>query len=89
MKVIKVGAVWCAGCIVMKPIWKDIEGENTWLETEFYDYDIDKEKLKIYNIDGNLPCFIFLDKEWKEIERIQWEFSKGFLLEKIWKYKNL
>lgn len=89
MKVIKIWAVWCAGCLVMKPIWKDIESELPELETEFYDFDNDSEKLKKYNIDGNLPCFIFLDKDWKEIERINWEFSKKELLEKIEKYKNL
>lgn len=89
MKVIKIWAVWCAGCLVMKPIWKDIESELPELETEFYDYDNDSKQLEKYNIDGNLPCFIFLDKDWKEIERLNWEFSKNELLEKIEKYKNL
>ena len=41
MKVLKFGAVWCAGCLVMKPRWKELETENSWLETEYYDFDID------------------------------------------------
>lgn len=89
MKIIKIWAVWCAWCIVMKPIWKDIENEYTWLETEFYDFDEDSEKIEKYNVDWNLPCFIFLDSSWKEIERIHWEYSKKNLIEKIEKYKNL
>lgn len=89
MKVIKVWAVWCAGCIVMKPIWNDIETDMPDLKTEFYDFDNDKEQIAKYNIDGNLPCFIFLDNSWKEIERIHWEYSKKTLLEMIEKYKNL
>jgi hypothetical protein len=35
----------------MKPIWKEIEQENDWLQNEFYDFDNDKESLKKYNID--------------------------------------
>ena len=39
MKVLKFGAVWCLGCLIMKPRWTEIETENTWLETEYYDFD--------------------------------------------------
>src|SRR3989338_58064 len=41
MKVLIFGAVWCPGCIIMKPRWKKIEEELTWLQTEYYDYDQD------------------------------------------------
>jgi len=34
MKVLKIGAVWCNGCLVMKPRWEELEKENPWLETE-------------------------------------------------------
>lgn len=47
----------------MKPIWRDIEAENPWLKTVFYDFDNDTEALKQYNVSGNLPVFIFLDAQ--------------------------
>lgn len=28
MKVVKIGAPWCASCIIMKPRWQEIEQEN-------------------------------------------------------------
>ena len=30
MKVLKFGAVWCPGCLVMKPRWKEIETDSTF-----------------------------------------------------------
>ncbi|MBU0570070.1 thioredoxin family protein [Patescibacteria group bacterium] len=89
MKVIKIGAVWCSGCLVMGPRWKEIEMENSWLATEYLDFDEDSEKVKIYGLDdGSLPTFIFLDKEGKELERLTGEISKEKLLEIIEKYKD-
>ena len=46
MKVIKIGASWCAGCRVMKPRWEEIEKENPWLETEFISLDDHPEATK-------------------------------------------
>jgi hypothetical protein len=46
MKVLKFGAVWCPGCLVMKPRWKEIETDNSWLETEYHDFDQDKEVVR-------------------------------------------
>lgn len=83
MKVLKFGAGWCSGCLVMKPRWKKIEEENAWLKTEYYDYDIDKEMVEKYQIDKTLPTFIFLDKEEKELLRLNGEIDKGKLIELI------
>jgi len=88
MKVLKVGAVWCPGCLVMKPRWAEIEKENPWLKTEYFDYDDDADKLKKYELGNVLPIFIFLDKENKELERIKGEVDKNKLLELIAKYKD-
>ena len=64
MKVIKIGAVWCPGCLVMRPRWAEIEKENPWLKTEYLDFDGDKEEVEKYHVeDGVLPAFIFLDKD--------------------------
>jgi thiol-disulfide isomerase/thioredoxin len=83
MKVIKFGAVWCNGCIVMKPRWQEIEKENPWLKNEFYDFDQDEEMVKKYNINEDLPTFVFLDKNGKEFLRLSGEIEKDKLLEII------
>ena len=69
MKVLKFGAVWCPGCIIMRPRWKEIEEENLWLNTEYYDYDEKEEIAKKWNVTSILPVFIFLDNNNKEVLR--------------------
>ena len=88
MKVLKFGAVWCSGCLVMKPRWREIEKENPWLKNEYYDFDKDKETVKKWKIDKNLPVFIFLDKNGKEFLRLHGEISKEELLNIIKENKN-
>jgi len=89
MKVIKFGAVWCNGCLVMRPRWEEIEKENPWLMTEYYDFDEDKEMVEKYKIEmGRLPVFVFLNKEGEEILRLSGEVKKDKLIEEIEKYKE-
>lgn len=83
MKVLKFGAVWCSGCLVMKPRWAEIEKENPWLQTEMYDYDNNKEMVEKHKIDENLPTFVFLDKDENEFLRLKGEVAKGKLVEII------
>jgi thioredoxin-related protein len=83
MKVLKFGAAWCSGCLVMKPRWKEIEAENPWLKTEYYEFDDSKEMVEKYKIDQNLPVFVFLDKEGNEFLRLNGEIEKEKLLEVI------
>ncbi len=83
MKVLKFGAVWCSGCLVMKPRWAEIEKEHPWLKTEMYDYDADKQMVEKYKIDENLPVFVFLDKDNQEFLRLQGEQSKDELIKTI------
>lgn len=84
MKVLKFGAVWCNGCLVMKPRWEEIEKENEWLNTEYYDFDTDTEMVSKYNInEGVLPVFIFLDKNDKEILRLSGEIEKDKIIKII------
>lgn len=90
MKIIKIGAIWCSGCLVMKPIWKSIEKETPWLQTQYFDYDDNQEDIKELNIDINrMPTFIFVDKNNVELTRKTGEVSKRELLELIEKYKEL
>lgn len=71
MKVIKIGAVWCPGCHVMKSKWEEIEKEYPHLITEYYDFDEHEDMLiNRYKIDDTLPVTIFVDKEGNELERL-------------------
>lgn len=82
MKVLKFGAVWCPGCVVMKPMWEKIEGEMPELETEFFDADQNKEIVEKYKV-KDLPSFIFLDKNGEEILRLEGMLSEDKVRETI------
>lgn len=89
MKVLKIGAIWCSGCLVMKPRWKEVEEQNPWLETEYIEYDDNPQAIEKYNLqDADLPVFIFLDKNDEELERVHGEISKKKIIEKINEYKD-
>lgn len=89
MKIIKIGSSWCSGCIVMRPIWEDIEKEIK-LNTQYYDFDIYEDMLKEkFNIGDKLPIIIFFDNNNNELERIIGEIKKDDLIEKIRKYQDL
>lgn len=90
MKVIKIGAVWCPGCLVMRPRWQEIEDENPFLETQYLDYDQDTNLVKKYIKEEKvkLPQAIFVNKNGEEIDRLIGEASKKDLLAKIEEYKD-
>jgi len=88
MKVLKFGAVWCPECLIMKPRWKEIEEENPWLKTEFYDIDENSEVAEKNDVTKNIPVFVFLDKEDKEFLRLKGNISKKDIIETINKYKD-
>jgi thiol-disulfide isomerase/thioredoxin len=89
MKVLKFGAVWCSGCLVMKPRWAEVEKENPWLETEYFDFDSNSDAVEKYQIeDGRLPIFIFLDRNGNELERRSGELSKEEITSLITQYKD-
>jgi thioredoxin-related protein len=87
MKILKFGAIWCSGCLVMKPRWIDIEKELPWLVTEYHDADTEKELVKKYSIQ-DFPCFIFLDKVGNEIYRECGEVEKDKLIKIINEIKD-
>ena len=83
MKLLKFGAVWCPGCLIMKPRWKEVEAENPWLKTEYYEFDAEKEMVEKYKINRTLPTFVFLDKKGNEFLRLNGEIEKEKLIEII------
>lgn len=73
MRVVKIGAIWCGGCLVMNKVW------NKLLKNYSFDYieldlDMDEDEVKKYNPGDKLPIFIVLDGD-KEINRYIGEFS--------------
>jgi len=83
MKVIKIGAAWCNGCLIMKPRWAEIEQENPWLKTEFYDYDESPELVEKYHVTENLPVAIILDDAGNEQKRFSGEVEKDEILKTL------
>lgn len=82
MKVLKFGAIWCAECLVMKPMWQEIESEIAGLETIYYDADENSDKLKEYGV-TDIPVFIFLDRNGVEILRLEGVQNKDELIKVI------
>lgn len=81
MKVVKINAVWCSGCLVMNKIWNNILKSHE-IETINLDYDMDEEIVKEYNVGEILPVFIFY-KDDAEVMRIVGEKSEKELLKVI------
>ena len=86
MKIVKIGAVWCPGCLVMKKIWNNIIN-NYELNVLELDYDMDNEEVKKYNVGDVLPVVIFLDNNGNELERLIGEQKESKLIEVIEKYR--
>ena len=83
MKILKFNAIWCSGCIVMKKIMKEIEEEYPNIEIESYDYDMDEEIVKQWNIGEIIPVLVFLDKNNNEIGRLIGEKRKNDIIKEI------
>jgi thiol-disulfide isomerase/thioredoxin len=82
MKVLKFGAVWCPGCIIMKPRFAEIEKELPWLLTEYFDVDEHRDLVEKYKLE-DFPAFLFLDKEGREFQRFYGEIEKDKLIKFI------
>ena len=82
MKIIKINAMWCPGCLISKSIWNDIETEFPNNEYISLDYDMDEEEVNKYNAGDILPVVILI-KDDKEIKRIIGEKSKKEILDEI------
>ena len=72
MKIIKISAVWCSSCIIMKSRFNEII-KDKHIEVISLDYDIDE--IDMYNVGEILPVFIKLENN-KEVDRLVGEHSK-------------
>ena len=87
MKIIKIGAIWCPGCLVMKKTWKNILNDYNNLDITELDYDMNNEEIKKYNLGKVLPVVIFLDDNENELTRLIGEQKEETLRNYIDKYK--
>ena len=81
MRVVKINAIWCSGCLVMNKIWKNINKDYN-IETLELDYDMDEDEVSNYDVGDTLPVFIFFDKD-TEIDRVIGEVSEKEMLNKL------
>ena len=81
MKIIRINAIWCSGCLSMKKIWKEIEEEYPNLDIINLDYDMDEDEVMKYNPGDVLPIVILKNNE-KEI-RLIGEKTKEEIIESI------
>ena len=87
MKILKFGAIWCKECLVMRPVWEEVEEEIPALKTEYYDADEHPDLLKKYSI-KDIPVFIFLDKSGKEFLRLEGMHNKEEIIRIIKDTRN-
>ncbi|MBQ7137140.1 MAG: thioredoxin family protein [Bacilli bacterium] len=86
MKIIRINAMWCGGCLSMHKIWDKISKEYPNIEIINYDYDMDEDIVKEYNVGTLLPVAIFFDKE-EEVARLNGEKTFEEIKETINNYK--
>ena len=86
MKIIRVNAMWCGGCLSMYKVWKKIEEKYKDIEIISYDYDMDEDIVKEYNVGSLLPVAIFYKKD-KEVARLIGEKRIEEIEEVINEYK--
>lgn len=82
MKIIKINAMWCPGCLISKSIWNEIEQNYPKHEYVSLDYDLDEEEVEKYNIGDILPVVI-IEKNNIEIKRIIGEKNKKEILDEM------
>lgn len=86
MNIVRINAMWCSGCLVMKKVWKQIKELYPDLEIEALDYDMDEDKVNTYNPGKVLPICIFF-KDGVEVKRLNGEQTKEKIIEVIEEYK--
>ena len=74
MKIIRISAIWCSSCIIMKSRFNDVI-KNYNIEVIDYDYDLEEEEINKFSVGNILPVYIKINDE-KEISRLVGEHSK-------------
>ena len=82
MKIVKINALWCSGCLYMKKVWKEVLKEYPNLDIKEYDYDLDEDIVKSYDPKDILPVAIFY-KDNLEYKRLVGEHKKEEIIKII------
>jgi len=82
MKIIKVNAMWCPGCLISKNIWNEIEKEYPNHEYISLDYDLDEDIVEKYEVGEILPVVI-IEENNIEIKRIICEKCKKEIMDEL------
>ena len=69
MKIIRISAVWCSSCLIMKSRLNEVANERN-IEIEDLDFDTDASLVDEYKVGDILPVFIYKGK------RMQGEHTK-------------
>jgi len=72
MKIVRISAIWCSSCIIMKSRLNEILKVK---DIEIIDLDYDTDDIEEYNVGDTLPVIIKI-KDNKEINRLVGEHSK-------------
>ena len=72
MKLIKISAMWCSSCIIMKSRFNEIIKDK---DIEMISLDYDTDNIEEYNVGEILPVFIKIENG-KEVARLVGEHSK-------------
>lgn len=83
MKIIKISALWCPGCLMINNSINKIKKEYN-IEVIEYDYDFDD--IKEYNVGNVLPELIFI-KDNEEVFRLKGERSYKEIKEIVEKWR--
>lgn len=86
MKIIKISAVWCSACLITNPNFDNVLKEYPDIEIIEYDYDIDEDIVKKYNVGTIIPVIILLKND-IEVDRLIGEKNKKEIKEFIEKNK--
>ena len=82
MQIIKIIAIWCSACIITNHNFDSVLKEYPDIEVIEYDYDIDEDIVKKYNVGNIIPVMIFI-KDNQEVDRLIGEKNKKEIKEFI------
>ena len=61
MKAIRVGALWCPSCLIMRPRWDKIFAAHPEIEIEEVDYDEQPHRVESLAVGTLLPVVILME----------------------------
>ena len=79
MKIIKITAMWCPSCLIMNDLITQLINESRF-DLLSYDFDMDQDIVKEYNVGTILPVLIKLDEDGNEVKRLTGEHTKAEII---------